>query len=294
MVPQHLILWAAAAASPVAAPPPVPIEVTGAGSVQVVTVGGAGGARYRLSVAERGTVLISVDRIDGPAPQAVLRNAEGQRLRRADRRGKLWARPPAGSVLVLELSPAARDTPSVVQLSVAIDVDRPRAQRAQRRPARPRDIVRVPVADLRGLDGVQVGGLAAEYTIQGGDVFVAIPAFAQRGPIELHFEARPTEIVDVTLIGTEPPRRDLDTGACALTAGAVPAGCVRLDIEPPVGTLWLDAIARIVDADLVRHELASGVVELKLRLPSTEGFALERLRAMPGVRSATSVARGAR
>lgn len=293
--PQHLLLMAATAASPMAKPPtPTPLEVTAAGVVQVGAVGGSERLRYRLTVADKGTVLISVDRIHGPAPQAVLRNAEGQRLRRADRRGKLWARPPAGSELVLEVAPAARDARSVFQLSVAIDVDRPRALRGERRPARPRDIVRVPTGDPRGLDGIHVGGLAAEYTIQGGDVFVSIPAFARRGPIELHFEARPPELVDVTIIGAEPARADFDSGACAASAGAVPAGCVRVAVEPPVGSLWLDAIAREVDADLVAHEVANGVVALKLRLPSSESFALEQLRTMPGVRAASSLGMVAR
>ncbi len=289
--PHHLLLLAATAASPMAKPPPpTPIEVRAAGTVQVGAVSGSERLRYRLTVAEKGTVLISLERIHGPAPQAVLRNAEGQRLRRADRRGKLWARPPAGSELVLELAPAALDARSVFQLSVAIDVDRPRAQRSQRRPARPRDIVRVPVADPRALDGARVGGLAAEYTIQGSDVFVSIPAFARRGPIELYFEARPAEVLEVGLIGVEPARADIDTDACAPTAGAIPPGCLRLAIEPSVGSLWLDAIAREVDADLVKHEVERGVAELKLRLPSTEGFAIEQLRSMPGVRSASSMA----
>lgn len=291
MGPHHLLLLAAAAASSTERPPPpTPIDVSAPGAVLVGAVAGSGRARYRLTVADKGTVLISIDPIHGPAPIAVLRNAEGQRIRRADRRGKLWARPPAGAQLVLELAPVARDARSVFQLSVAFDVDRARALRGQQRPARPRDTVRVPASDARGLDRVLVGGLAAEYTIQGNDVYVGIPAFARSGPIELHYEARPSEVIDIELIGVEPQRPELDTGACAPAGGAAAAGCLRLALEPSMGSLWLEAVAREVDADLVKHVVDSGVVELKLRLPSTERYALEQLRAMPGVRSAQSLA----
>lgn len=288
--PQHLLLLAATAASPAAPlPAPIPIEVSAPGVVLVGNVSGNARNRYLLVPDERGTVVISVERIHGLAPQALLRSAAGQRVRRADRTGKLWARPAPGTELVLELSAPTRADTSVYQLTVAFDVDRPRAARGLRRPARPRDIVRVPASDLRGLDRVTVGGLAAEHTIQGGDVFVSIPAFARAGPVELHFEGRPPELAEVELVGVEPPREDLDTGACAAAAGGAPAGCLRVAIEPSVGSLWLAAIARVVDADLVKHVVPSGVVELKLRLPSSEGFALEQLRTMPGVRSAQSM-----
>ena len=288
--PHHLLLLAASAASPVVPQPvPTPVVVSAAGQVVVGTVAGPGRPRYRLTVPEKGPVLISIDPIHGPAPQAVLRNAEGQRIRRADRRGQLWARPPAGATLVLELAPVARDLRSVYHLSIAFDVDRPRALRGERRPARPRDIVRVPASDVRGLDRVLVGGLAAEYTIQAGDVYVSVPAYARHGPVELHYEARPPEVIDIELVGVEPPRPDLDAGTCARAAGAAPPGCLHLVLEPSVGSLWLDAIAREVDADLVKHLVDSGAVELKLRLPSTESYAVAQLRAMPGVRSVRSL-----
>lgn len=293
--PNHLLLLAAAAASPVAPPnASAPIEATAEGAVLVGSVAGAGRSRYRILVPHKGTVLIAIEPIHGPVPLAVLRNAEGQRIRRADRRGRLWARPPAASELLLELSSVARDARSVFQLSVAFDIDRPRALRGQRRPARPRDIVGVSAADPRGLDRVLVGGLVAEHTIQGGEVYVSVPAFAQRGPIELHYEARPPEVVDVELIGVEPPRADLDTGACTAASGTAPPGCLRLLIEPSVGSRWLDAIAREVDADLVKHQPASGAVVLKLRLPSSEGYALEQLRAMPGIKTAQPMATATR
>lgn len=256
----------------------------------VGSVAGAARERYRLVPDQKGTLIISVDRIHGPAPRAVLRNAEGQGIRRADRRGKLWARPAPGTELVLEVSPQPGGERSVYHLSVAFDVDRPRAQRSERRPARPRDIVRVPASDVHGIDQVLVGGLAAEYTIQGGDVLVGIPAFARTGPIELHYEARPSEQLEVQLIGVEPPRADLDTGACAATDGTAPPGCLRLALEPSVGSQWLDAITHVLDADLVKHTVKSGVVELKLRMPSSQSFALEQLKAMPGVRAAQPLA----
>ena len=285
--PTAALLLAVTASSPANKPaPPTPVTVSAGGEVLVGSVAGTERQRYRLVPDQKGTLIISVDRIHGPAPRAVLRNAEGKGLRRADRRGKLWARPAPGTELILELAPPQGGARAVYHLSVAFDVDRPRAERGQQRPARPRDIVRVPAVEVQGLDQVHVGGLPAEYTIHGGDVLVGIPAFAQSGPIELHFESRPAALHPVELIGKEAPRADLDTGACAARDGAVPAGCLRLALEPSVGSRWLDAIARVLDADLVKHSVRSGVVELKLRLPSSESYALEQLKGMPGVRSA--------
>lgn len=282
------------ATSPAKPAAPTPLPVSAGGEVVVGSVAGTERQRYRLVPDQKGTLIISVDRIHGPAPRAVLRNAEGKGLRRADRRGKLWARPAPGTELILELAPPPGGERAVFQLSVAFDADRPRAERGKQRPARPRDIVRVPTNDVHGLDQVQVGGLPAEYTIHGGDVLVGVPAFAQSGPIELHFESRPPAQHPVELIGKEPPRADMDTGACTARDGAVPAGCLLLALDPSVGSLWLDAIARVLDADLVRHSVRTGTVELKLRFPSSQSYALEQLKGMPGVRSAKPVDVGQR
>ena len=236
------------------------------------------GNRYRMAVDEKGTVLIAVESIHGPAPNVRLTNAAGQTLRRGVR-GKTFARPAAGDVLFVEVTPPYKDAASTYHLSVAFDVDRPRPLRDLPRPMRPRDIVRVPGGAAADLDQVTVDGIPADYAVNGGDVLVTLPAYARAGHIELHFDVRPPKVHDVELIGIERNVADR-LGECVGT------GCLSFTISPSVDPKWLDAIARLLDANVRRHVIRTGSVVVKLRLPSSESYALEQLRRMGGVSSA--------
>lgn len=280
------VLCAALAAAPVApraaAPPPVEIPVTAEGRTWTATVVDKKGHRYRMVPDAKGTVLIAVESIHGPAPNVRLLNAQGKTLRRGVR-GKTFARPAPGAALFLDVAPPYKDAASTYHLTVAFDVDRPRALRDRPRAVRPRDIVRVPGAAAADLDQVTVDGLPADYAVNGGDVLVTLPAYAQTGRIELHFDARPPRLHEVELFGVEQVVADR-LGECE------GAGCISFTIAPSVGPKWLEAIARLLDADVRRHVVRTGSVVVKLRLPSSESYALEQLRRMGNVSSAQRVA----
>ncbi len=287
VLPAMLALAAPAHATP--EPAPAQITVTAPGTVVTSTVRGKDKDRYELRVADRGTLLVTVVAVCGPAPRGVLKTDDGHTIRHVDRHGRTWARPPAETVLVLEIKPRLADEPSTYQLTVAINVDRPRPERSKPRPARPRDIVRVPnVTGLDHLERVTVGGLATEYVVSGRDVLVTIPAFAAEGRIKLGFDNQPPVTWDVRLIGIEPVRDDVVTGACKGADGGAQPGCLKIRVTPVVGTAWLRAMAHAVDADIATHIVKTGEVELKLRLPSAESYTLETLHMMPGVLSAVS------
>jgi hypothetical protein len=261
--------------------PPAEIAVKAEGAMASGSLAAGERARYRLFVEGKGTVLVRIDAIHGPDPRARIMNKEGKTIRFA-RLGQLWARPPAGTELFLEVTPGYRGAATTYQLSVAFDVDRPRERRADPRPVRPGDMVKVPLgADVHELDQVRVDGLLAEVAVRGGDAIVTVPALARTGSIELRFETRPTRTVEVELIGAE-RASDRVSELC----GSAEPGCLAVVVGPAVGTLWLEAIARIVDADIARHVVASGSVVLKLRMPSSERFALDQLRRTRGVLSA--------
>lgn len=278
----HVVLLAATAAAssprpavPVA--PPTNVDIKAEGVTLTGTVVTSEKDRFRMVATEKGTILIAVESIHGPAPNVRLVNAEGKTLRRGVR-GKTFARPNPGDELTLEIATPYKEAASTYHLTVAFDVDRPRAQRHLPRALRPRDIVRVSTEGATDLEQVTVGGLGADYAINGGDVLITIPAYAQHGTIELRFESRPPIVKTVELIGCEQDVADR-TGACAGT------GCVAVIIAPHVGPRWLEAIAKLLDADVTRHIVATGAVTLKLRLPSSESYALEQLRRMPAVSS---------
>lgn len=256
----------------------VPMPLVADGVTVTSTVVEKKGQRYRLVADAKGTVLISVDSIHGPAPNVKLMNTAGKVIRRGVR-GKSFARPNAGDELVLEVTPPYKDAASTYQLSVAFEVDRPRHERHLPRPLRPRDIVRVTGAAAPDLDQVTVGGLPADFAIHGDDVLVTIPGFARSGEIELRYETRAPRAKTVELIGTAKSAVDR-IGACTGT------GCISLTLSPSAGPHWLDAIAKLLDADVVAHTIATGSVVLRLRLPSAEGLAVEQLRRMGSVTSA--------
>jgi hypothetical protein len=66
----------------------------------------------------------------------------------------------------------------------------------------------------------------------------------------------------------------------------VPGACLELHVSPSVGTVWLTALARVLDADVARHIHRNGTVALRLRVRSSEEWALSLLATMPGVLSA--------
>lgn len=239
------------------------------------------GHRYRIVADAKGTALIAVDTIHGPAPNVKLMNAEGKTIRRGVR-GKSFARPNPGDELVLEVTPPYKDAASTYQLSVAFEVDRPRHMRHLPRPLRPRDIVRVTGGAALDLDQVTVGGLPADYAIHGADVLVTIPGFARSGDIELRYETRAPKSMKVELIGTANAADRI--GECSGT------GCLSFTLSPSAGPHWLEAIAKLLDADVRKHVIRTGSVVVKLRLPSSESYALEQLRRMGGVSSAQRMA----
>src|SRR6185503_9521512 len=77
-------------------PKPVEIDVVGDGRTVAGTVSGDITIRYRLNVKDKGTVLIAIDPISGSLPRALLKTEEGLTIRRVDRRGRGYSRPPAG------------------------------------------------------------------------------------------------------------------------------------------------------------------------------------------------------
>lgn len=259
----------------------VPIPLVVEGVTVTSTIVDKKGQRYRIIADAKGTVLIAVESIHGPAPNVKLMNAEGKTIRRGVR-GKSFARPNPGDELVLEVTPPYKDAASTYQLSVSFEVDRPRELRHLPRPLRPRDIVRVRGGAAHDLDQVTVGGLPADYAINGGDVLVTIPGFARSGDIELRYEARAAKTMKVELIGTT---KVVDrTGECSGT------GCLSFTISPSAGPQWLDAIAKLLDADVRKHVIRTGNVVVKLRLPSAESYALEQLRRMGSVSSSQRAA----
>jgi hypothetical protein len=244
---------------------------------------GATRNRYLLTPPAKGTLVVSLQPIHGASPRMLLRKADGRIIRR-DRNGQLWTRSPANEPLVLELyaRPDADDASGVYQLRAIFDVDRPRELRDRVRPVRPGDVVTVSKNGQR-IERVLVDGIQAEFKDHGANVLVTVPAFARAGAIELHTESGRAHAVTYELVGTEPPAPDVAGDACAMSASM---GCIQLTLAPSVGSAWLKEIARVVDADLVAHSQKTGAVLLKLRLTSSEGFALTTLSAMPGVRSA--------
>ncbi len=261
------------------ATPPRALAVTAESTVVTSTVAGTARDRFTLVTSATGTVVITLQPIHGRTPKALLTDADGH-TRHPDRRGMLWPRPTPGRALLLEISaPFADDPGSTYQLSVAFDVDRPADLRDHVRPARPRDTRRFHVSGADDVEQVLVGGLLAEHTVKNGDVIVTIPAFARSGPAEFRFEARAPERADVDIVGVE-TRGDINRGACA------PPGCIALMVSASVGDLWLAAIARLVDADIQQHAIASGAVLLQLRMPSTQTEALAQLKTTEGVLSA--------
>jgi hypothetical protein len=259
----------------------VPIPLVAEGVTVTGTIVEKKGQRYRIFADAKGTVLIAVDSIHGPAPNVKLMNAEGKTIRRGVR-GKSFARPNPGDELVLEITPPYKDAASTYQLSVAFEVDRPRHLRHLPRPLRPRDIVRVVGGAAPDLDQVTVGGLPADYAIHGADVLVTIPGFARSGEIELRYETRPVKTMRVELIGTSDAVDRM--GECSGT------GCLSFTLSPSVGPKWLDAIAKLLDADVRKHVIRTGSVVVKLRLPSSESYAIEQLRRMGSVSSAQRAA----
>jgi hypothetical protein len=267
--------------------PVIPVvEVSARGAVVTSTLNGTARDKYRLVPTEKGTVVISVDRIQGLQARALLRNAEGLVVRRADKRGKIWARPQPGDELTLEIWPPEKDASITYILSVSFDIDRPREQRGQQRPLRPRDIIKLAAPGLSELDQVIVDGIHAESSINKTNLLVTIPAFARAGPIELRYETRPPQTYPIEIIGAEPPRADIVTDACNAPGGGAQPGCLALVIGPNVGSQWLAAIARVLDADVTKHIVKTGAVELKLRMPASETYALDLLAQMPGIVSA--------
>jgi hypothetical protein len=147
-------------------------------------------------------------------------------------------------------------------------------------------VVRVPTADVNEVLQVQVGGLLTSHTINGKDVLVTIPAFATSGPITLHFEHGPAETHNVPLIGLLPPAPDVNHGSCRGADGLLLPGCLELKIAPEVGPEWLAAIARLLDADVVAHDVRYGQVLVRLRALDREAWALHMLQETNGVLSA--------
>jgi hypothetical protein len=284
MGPSLVLIGTILAAAPkVPVPAPTPVPVVAEGSTLVRTLRAPTIDRYVLDVADKGTVLIFITPIDGLTPKAVLKNDENLIIRRADRHGQIWSRPPAGTKLFLEITqPKDADGASTYLLKIAFDVDRPRPQRHLPRPSRPGEIVRVPVGAVYELDRVSIDGIVADYKVAAPDVLVTVPAFARTGDVELLFQSGETKRQHIDLIGTEPPSNDVVTKAC--TRGT--PGCIQLVIDPRVGSKWLHAIAKLVDADITRHAQKTGIVELRLRMPQNEAFALETLSSIKGVVSA--------
>jgi hypothetical protein len=286
----HLAAWTAALlagwpadARAAAAPPAVPLEVRAEGVVVTGTFKGPGRSRYQLTPPAKGTLVISLQAIHGASPRMLLRNAAGRIIRR-DRNGQLWTRSPAGEPLVLELyaRPGAGDAQGVYQLRTILDVDRPREERDRVRPARPGDIITVSKNGQR-IERVLFDGIQADFKDHGANLLVTVPAFARSGTLELFTEGGRAHAATYALVGAEPPAADIESDSCA-RAGNV--GCIELTLAPSVGSAWLKEIARVVDADIVAHSQKSGAVLLKVRLTSSEGFALATLSAMPGVRAA--------
>lgn len=289
---QVAVVVVAAASSARAArpaqPPPAPLPVKAEGVVVTGVVRGTDRVRYRVTLPTKGTLIISAQQIHGPAPRMVLRQADGKILRR-DRNGQLWTRATPGEELTLEVfarpggAPHA-ETPSTYALRAVFDVDRPRAEREQQRPARPGDVVAVP-SHGRSVERVLVDGIHAEHVEGKGGFLVTIPAFARSGVIELEHESGARDTVTLALIGAEAVRPDRIAEACT-AADEAASGCIHVALSPAVGSAWLSEIARVVDADVVSHEQKTGALMLKLRIASSEGFALSTLRAMPGIRDA--------
>jgi hypothetical protein len=158
------------------------------------------------------------------------------------------------------------------------DVDRAKELWGTPRPVRPGEIARVRRGGPEDIDRVVVDGINADYKVAGADLLVTVPAFARRGDVELLLQSGGTRSTRIELAGAEPPQ------SVGLGHGCTgEPGCVQVMLEPRVGSVWLKTIASVVDADIARHNEAGGLVELKLRLPSTHDYARQVLRTMPGV-----------